>query len=358
MIGSQIDTPAPPLTEGFPLPEPRIDTLLHTLGIKLFARERPLSQYVDWSIRTGLIDLLGQQSGTSAEEILEATRLSDAGIDSLLGVLRALGIAKTSGPARFTLTPVAREYLLKDSPYYIGDQLRHRGLPMPHLYFRKGRFLFSRSKLYLMRFHPGIRFGSATRLRNQHARNLAPSAAAVKTGEFADVKCMVDVAGGSGTFSIPFALEHPRSRVVLAELPSAIRNIDPILRAHRLEERIERMSFDAFSFPWTIPECDGIFIGSFLHAFNDDQCIRLCKAGFSRLNPGGRLWIHEMLWNDTRDGPLITALWHAAMRGAGPGRQRTAEETRSILIEAGFEHIRVTPTCGPFSLVSGRRPTA
>ena len=98
------------------------------------------------------------------------------------------------------------------------------------------------------------------------------------------------------------------------------------------------------------------FIGNFLHGFAPDLCLRLCREAFSRLTTGGTLWLHEMVWNDNRDGPLITALWHAAMMSSGAGGQRTGREWASILQQAGFLDTRVVPTASGFALVAGRKP--
>jgi hypothetical protein len=210
-------------------------------------------------------------------------------------------------------------------------------------------------RLKLLSRLPSIRFGSEQRLRNQHARNLAACATAVRTGEFGSVSCLVDIAGGSGTFSIPFALENPRARVILAELPQALPNIRPFLREHSLESRVELLGMNVFEYPWKIPRCDGIFLGNFLHGFGDETCIRVCREAFDCLQPGGRIWIHELIWNPNKDGPLITAINNAGMRSGGAGRQRTAAELNSILRSAGFSAPYVVPGAGAFALIVGRK---
>lgn len=203
---------------------------------------------------------------------------------------------------------------------------------------------------------PGWRFGSPVRLSNQHARNLPACAAAVRTGEFANVRCLVDIAGGSGTLCIPLALEYSQMRIVLTELPRALPNVRPFLEEHGLENRIELLGVDVFSYPWPLPPCDGIFIGNFLHGFDDEHCRRVCPEAFERLTPGGRIWIHEMIWNENKDGPLMTAMCNATMRSGGAGRQRTATELKSLLRSAGFIGSYVVPTAGAFALVAARKP--
>lgn len=346
-----------PLTSGYGLPSGDLGELLGRMGSHLFSRERPLVQYVAWAISTGLIALMEETGGVAIADAPRRTPLNEGGADALLGILCALGLASRGKDARYRLTDLAREYLLPKSPFYIGKELAVRDLrPHPSFLQEPPGWQIRLRFFFLKLFFPELRFGSRARIVNQHVRNLVSCAAAVRTGEFASSRCVVDIAGGSGTLSIPLALEQPQTRVILAEIPQAIPNIRPLLRKHGLENRIELLAFDAFRYPWDIPACDGIFMGNFLHGFTDATCQRVCQESFERLPRGGRIWIHELLWNESKEGPLITAMWNAAMRTGCAGRQRTAQELLDMLQAAGFEELRVVPTSGYFALLTGRKP--
>jgi len=344
------------LESGFSVPVRDLGEVLETIGCKLFTRERTLGQYLAWSVQTGLFDLLSRHPEVSISEASAATPLTECGADSLLGVLCALGLVGRSATGRYRIADASRDYFVSGSPYFVGDQLPSSGFPIPGPYLRDKIGFLSRARLWWLGLKPAIRYGSTLRLENQHARNLGACVSAVRTGEFSDVCRIVDIAGGSGAFAIPLAVDYPEKQVILADLPYAVRNVRPLLRAHNLGERVRLRELDAFRLPWNIPDCDGIFIGNFLHGFDDESCALVCREGFRRLSPGGRLWIHEMLWRDSMDGPLMTALWHAAMRSAGPGRQRTELEFRNILRSSGFVDLRAVPTSGAYVLVSGRKP--
>lgn len=345
-----------PLTDGFTAPAHDTGQVLEILGTKLFNRDRTLVQQVYWSIEHGLFELLGARGTASVEEAVAETGLTESGADSLLGVMCALGFVARSSDGRYSLKPAGRELFLSASPYYIGDQLVPTGYEIPPLYLKQGRSAFyTWARLRLIGLTPAVRFGSTVRLENQHARNLGACVAAVKTGEFAGARCVVDIAGGSGSFAIPFALEYPEARIILTDVPEGVKNVRGILEEHGLAGRIELLPVDAFRMPWPIPLCDGIFIGNFLHGFDDETCIKVCRESFERLDAGGQVWIHEMLWNDNRDGPLITALWHAAIRGVGRGRQRTAAQIKEILRQSGYADLRVVRTSGAYALVIGQK---
>jgi precorrin-6B methylase 2 len=343
------------LTESFAGPATGLDTLLGRLGSPLYTKEYPINQYVVWADAVGVFELMERTGPVTITDICSDTPLNEGGSDAILGVLCALGLLSRSPAGRYAMTADAREYCLRSSPYYIVDQLGAYGKPLPRPYFVRGRRWQMKLWWKLKSMLPNMRYGSRQRLVNQHVRNIPACAAAVRTGEFRGVKCMVDIAGGTGTFAIPLALENRVERIVLAELPQALENIRPYLLEHGVQNRVELLGMDALAYPWRIPACDGMFIGNFLHGFPDAICRRLCEEACKHLAPGGKLWVHEMIWNANKDGPLLTAMWNAAMR-KGPGLQRTAQEIVSILESAGFVDTYVVPTSGIFALIVGRKP--
>jgi len=342
-------------TVGFPTPSTDVGDLIERLGCKLFARERPLIQYVAWANESRLLELMGRREFVCIDDVCSHTCLSEAGGDSLLGVVCALGLATRSPDARYSLTAAARDYLLPDSPYFVGGELHPPSRGLPRAYRNDPGSLLARALFKLLCLRPSFRYGTRARLANQHVRNLPACAAAVRTGEFDQVRCMVDLAGGSGAFAIPFSLQYPRAQIVLTELPRAVKNVRWFLGKHGMDSKIRVLGADAFRTPWRLPDCDGIFIGNFLHGFADEGASMICRQAFLSLPARGKIWLHEMLWNPNKDGPLITALWHAVMR-VGGGRQRTADELMTILRGAGFVRPYVVPTAAAFALVAAEKP--
>jgi hypothetical protein len=92
-----------------------------------------------------------------------------------------------------------------------------------------------------------------------------------------------------------------------------------------------------------------------MHGCDDNECRVLLREAFDGLPPGGRVLIHEALWNANKDGPLFTALFNFSLAASSGGGQRTRAEFDVLLTEAGFKNIRVTPTAGGFSLISATK---
>lgn len=338
-------------------PTTDLGDILNRIGVKLFVYDTPLTQYLSWCHEYRVFETLDKEVECTIDSVSERTVLTRNGADALLGILSALGLISRSPEGRYALTPLAREYFLEQSPYFIGRDLFPPGRRVPQTYIKNGsrfrywlryKFLSSRS---------GFRYGGKIRLRNQHTRNLASCVAAVNSGVFDGCRSLVDIAGGTGTFAIPLARNHPQIQITLADVPQAIPGIRRWLGEYGMEERIRVQTMDVFKEHWNLPQVDAIFIGNFLHGFSDDVCVDICRRCGEHLFPGGRIWIHEMLWNDNRDGPLLTALWNASMCIAG-GKQRTGAELSEILVRAGFKCPIHIPTANGMALIGAEKGNA
>jgi SAM-dependent methyltransferase len=336
-----------------PAPTADIAELTVRLGVKGI-QDRRLVQWLAWSEAAGILSLMADRGSVTLDDVMSRTVLSECGADVLLGILASLGlIHKRDG--KYTLSELARQYLIAKSPYYFGDVLYagcSKRLPNPFL--RAPRMYFPIEKVVLSAYWWLAGFGTARMLRNQHGRNLAPNVVASRTGRFDGVKHLVDVAGGTGTFAIPFAQRYPDAHVTLTDMPRSVKEIKRYLARHGLEGRIRVVGMDMFRTPWPIAACDGIFLGNILHTYADDGCSLLLQEAARHLAPDGRIWVHEVLWNDNKDGPLTTALWNGTLRRFTEGRQRTGAEIIALLGRSGFVDAQITATAGGFSLVEAR----
>jgi len=332
------------------------------LGAKGYSDDVSLSQFAAWGDSVGLFELLATRRATTLDEVVTGTPLTGAGADALLGVLASLKLV-SRGPDGFTLSDLAREYLVPHSPYYVGRSLfLSCREPLPTTFVRRevgrtarpGRLIASLSRRLLKRMR-GWEFGGRRILENQHSRNLPAAVAAANSALFAESECVVDMAGGSGTFAIPFAQHHPDKRIILTDLPESLLGIRRFLKRYGVDDRIELVGMDVFADSWPIPECDAMFFGNFIHGFADDRCTALLRHGYAKLRRGGKILLHEMVWNENKNGPLKTALWNVTMRDFG-GKQRTVSELQTLLRDTGYAEPFVQSTSGGFVIVGAVKP--
>jgi hypothetical protein len=326
------------------------DQLAHAWGVTC---GEPLAQYLAWSDRTGIFSLLAARGHATTADICAASVLSEQGADALLCVLVAMGLLHRGyTDDTYTLAPLAREYLLCDSQYYTGAGLYLAcEKELPANYLREGQALGASNG------DGAAPWSLTTRLRVQHSRNFAPAVVAARSGEFDGVTHLLDIGGGSGVLAIPLALDHPHMRITLVEWPMALDEIRTWLTAYGVEDRIELVGMDIFEDRWDFAGCDGIFFGNVFHGHDDDACRRLTGRSRACLRPGGKMWLHEVVFDDNREGPLLAALWNANMVARKLGaRQRSRRELLELLHAGGFVDCYSRPTAGRFMLVAGTKP--
>ena len=78
--------------------------------------------------------------------------------------------------------------------------------------------------------------------------------------------------------------------------------------------------------------------------------------GFEALDRGGRIVVHEMLFNNDRSGPFPVAANNITMLLWTEGEQYSGREIALMLRDAGFAKIEVKPTFGYWSIVTGVKP--
>ncbi len=335
-----------------PLPTPSCDLfeLTNHLGQPwgVSCGER-IAQYLAWADAAGIFSVLEKQGSASLRQIAAATALNCDGADALLSIVAAVDLVRVSTEGAYELSDAGRTYFLEDSPYYAGPGMfLDCDKPLPHAF---------RAEVSENVPQTTPAWSIPFRLSVQHSRNFAPAVVAARSGEFAAVKHLVDIAGGSGVLAIPLALDRPDIRITLVERSDSIDSVRSFLSEFGVANRVDLIGMDVFAERWNFGYCDGIFFGNFFHAVDDSACGDLARLAFASLAPGGRIWLHEILFNNNRSGPLIAALWNANMIVRRKGaRQRTASELVRVLEGAGFTGCYVHPTAGGFSLVGGYRP--
>ncbi len=296
----------------------------------------------------------------SFDEIRRALGLAERPAVVLLTALRSFGLVVDDEEGRVGLTELARDHLTPGSTFdvsgYVGLAAEAPGVVEMVERLRTNRpagsgpdeggaaFLFKEGVESAMESEGSAR--SLTMALAGRARNVAPALA--ERCPLDDARVLLDVAGGTGIYSIAWLLRHPELRAIVWDRPEVLKVAVEMAEAHGVADRLEARPGDMFKDD--VPEgADAILLSNVLHDWDVADCWVIVSRCASALRPGGRLLIHDVFLNDALDGPLPVALYSASLFRLTEGRAYSAGEYKTWLRDAGLIPGEVIPTlihCG------------
>ncbi len=263
----------------------------------------------------------------------------------LITALRAMGLLALDADDKLRLTPLAREHLIPGGHFdvsdYVGLAASSPGVLEMVERLKTNRpagadeesgtaFIYRRGIASAMeRAELARHFTLALCGR---AKNVAPLLAQKVPIESAGT--LLDVGGGTGIYSIAYLRQHPDLRAVVLDRPEVLKIAAEFATEYEVADRIEFLAADMFTDP--LPKADVILLSNILHDWDIPECQSLVSHCAAALTPSGRLIIHDVLLEDTMDGPLPIALYSAALFTLTEGRAYSAAEYHGWLESAGL----------------------
>jgi hypothetical protein len=293
------------------------------------------------------------------DELCKAKQLARRPAETLLAVCSSLGLVSRHGD-RYSLTVLSREYALPSSPFYFGWQW-DAWRPMMSVWSSDSlREAVLTDKPQGVFSDPGGIFASwhaehaVDFTRAMHSASLGPAMIWPRKLDLSRHRVMLDVGGGSGAHSIGATTVRPKLKAIVLDQPAICVIAREYADQRGLSNRISTHEANFFEDPY--PEADLHFYGMIFHDWPPERCRFLARKSFESLSPGGRIVIHEMLFNDERTGPFPVAAFNVAMLIGMQGQQYSKRELSAMLKEAGFRKLEAKPTFGYWSIVTGVKP--
>jgi SAM-dependent methyltransferase len=274
----------------------------------------------------------------------------------LTTALRAMGLLTMQGD-RLALTPLALEHLVPGAAFDVGDYV---GLAAgsPGVLEMVERLKTNRPAAKgagtAFIYREGVASAMEDEASARHftlalagrARNVAPLLA--ERVPLEEAKVLLDVAGGTGIYSIACLAKNPQLRAIVLDRPEVLKVAQEMALAHGVADRLECRPADMFRDP--LPnDVDAILLSNVLHDWDMPDCRRLVRRCADGLTAGGKLVVHDVFLNDDHGGPLPVALYSAALFTLTEGRAYSAAEYRGWLHESGLAPSAATSTlihCG------------
>jgi predicted O-methyltransferase YrrM len=167
---------------------------------------------------------------------------------------------------------------------------------------------------------------------------------------------LLDVGGGSGTYTLAMLRAKPEMRGTLFDLPPVIEMARERVQSAGMLDRVELVAGDFYKDELP-PGHDLALLSAIIHQSSYEQNEALYGKVYRALDAGGRIVIRDHVMSADRTQPLQGALFAVNMlAGTEGGRTYTFDEIKEGLTAVGFRRINLIQTKGMFSLVEGFKP--
>ena len=289
----------------------------------------------------------------TVKEIAEAAEASERGIAILLDALVAIHYLRKTG-SRYALQPVSAAFLVRGKSTYIGASTRpfsltwskwehltetvRTGRPFVAINVaEKGKEFFPQ---LVASIFPG-NFGTSTVVVSQ-----------LSAKERGRIRKILDVAAGSGAWSLAFAQAIPEARVTTMDFREMTPITQKFAQLFGVADRYAYQEGDVLQADFGRDIYDLVIIGHTIHTEGEKHGRALLRKSYEALRRGGKLLVAEYVPNDARTGPSMPLLFGLNMLlQTEEGNVFTLREYRSWLKAAGFRNVATIPVRSPSTII-------
>lgn len=280
----------------------------------------------------------------------------------LLPALVSLNLLEKNGDS-YRNSAVAEEFLVNDKPYFFGGFVQFYSHALykgwehlvgalkantPVLAAPDGETVFGPDDFMIRYFWEAM-----------HALAGFTGLALSQAYDFSVHQRVLDVGGGSGGIPIELCRQIPGLTGTVYELPHVCPIVEEKAAAAGLTGVVDAHPGD-FTEDDRLPTgYDAMILSQVLHVLDADSNRALLKKCYDALEPGGAVFVCELLLDADRTGPAPAALMGLNMLIAHHGGENYSdEEYLTWLAEAGFVDLEVVrfEAAGATGAVIGRRP--
>ena len=272
----------------------------------------------------------------SLQSLVDELGIPSNRLETLLNACVSLGLLVRTSEG-YANAPASQAHLVRGSPSCYADylQLQTDGQIYPS-FLGLGAAL--RGKLENPFYNLSDDDGQSHQFSQaQHNGSLGPAVLLAKRQDFSSATSLLDVAGGSGAFSITLCKRNPGLRATILDFPRMTRVAKQYVHEAGLSERVGLLSGNALEVDWPRNQ-DAVLFSYLLYCVDGASIARLMERAFQSLRPGGRLFVHDFMVDDEGSGPTLAALWLVSSMLSDPNAVllRPAR-VASLAREAGLE---------------------
>jgi len=270
----------------------------------------------------------------SAAEVADRLGCDRRAMTILLDALGSIGmLVKLEG--RYAVAPKVAPLVVDASPHSVASMLRHqanclrRWARLPWV-VQTGRPADAGSSVRGPDADQQSFIGAMHDISNAVAEPL------IREINPGGVRCVLDVGGGSGTWTLAWLQTDPALRAILFDLPEVVRLASERLTHRGVAERVDLIAGDFYMDP--LPRgADLVWLSAIIHQNSREENRTLYRRVAEALESGGRLLIRDIVMEESRTAPPAGALFAVNMLVAtAGGGTYTLAEIRDALQSAGL----------------------
>lgn len=181
-----------------------------------------------------------------------------------------------------------------------------------------------------------------------------PANALGRVVDLATCDRLLDVGGGTGSWSIALAAQYPQLRATVLELPAVAQVAGERIASAGLERRIDVVTGDALHDE--LPTgYDTFLVANVVHYWSPETNRALLRRVRSAAAPGARLLLADFWTDPTHTEPVVAALMAGEFAvHLREGDVYSVDEVRAWLADTGWRFLSHETLAGPVSLVAAQ----
>ena len=293
------------------------------------------------------------------DEICTSLQLKPRPTDVMLTLFTAMGYVENRA-GKFQITPLAREHLVKESPFYIG----------PYYASLKDRPV-CKDMVSALRTDRVANWGSfkdkqawAKAMEDETFANNFTAAmdcrgvylgqAVAKSVDLNSRKRLLDIGGGSGIYACSLVAHCKNLQAAVFEKPPVDKVAQRAIANRGCADRVQIIAGDMFKD--SVPTgFDVHLISNVLHDWDVPEVRKILRASAAALAPGGLLIIHDAWINAEKTGPLPVAAYSAMLMHSTEGKCYSTAEMQQFMNELGLTDFKYQPTAADRGVVTAKK---
>lgn len=290
-------------------------------------------------VHLDLFSWLDEHAGTR-EDVCRAFETTDRPTDVMLTLFAAMGFVEEQQGV-FHLTALAREHLVRSSPWFLGpyyESLKNRPVALDLLeVLRTGKPANWGSQKDGKDWHVAMETEefAAQFTAAMDCRGVYLAQAVAKSLDLSSRSHLLDIAGGSGVYACSLVTHHPHLSATVLEKPPVDKIAARAIANRGCSGKVSVAAGDMLAGPLP-PDADVHLYSNVLHDWDEPVVRQLITKSFQALPPGGLIVIHDAFLNAAKDGPLHVAEYSVLLMHSSEGRCYSTREMEQYLTDAGF----------------------